>query len=44
MLEREAEITQHAAIGHQRQHAIYMRIGINVMETHPDAERAERFP
>jgi hypothetical protein len=43
MLEGDVEIRQHAAIGHQRQHTIDMRIGIDIVETHPDAERAERL-
>ena len=43
VLEGNVEIRQHAPLRHQRQDLIHMRIGIDVMEPHPGAERAERL-
>ena len=43
MLERDVEIGQHLALCHQRQHVVDMRIGIDVVQPHPGAERAERL-
>ena len=42
MLERNVEIGQHLALGHQRNHVVDMRVGIDVVQPHPDAEFAER--
>ena len=41
MLERNVEIGQHDAIGHQLDHVIDMRTGVHVMRPDPRAERAE---
>ena len=43
MLEGNVEIRQHAALGHQRQNLVDMGIGIDIVQAHPDAERAERL-
>ena len=40
---RECRDKAGRALGHQRQHLIDMRIGIDVMQPHPGAERAERL-
>ena len=42
VLERDVEIGQHLALGHQRDDLVHMRIGIDVMQPHPGAELAER--
>ena len=42
VLERDVEIGQHLALGHQRDHVVDMRVGIDVMQPHPGAEFAER--
>ena len=39
MLERHVQVGQHAAVGHQRQHLVDMRIGIDVVQAHPGAMR-----
>ncbi len=41
VLERDVEIGQHLAVGHQRDHRVDVRIGIDVVEPDPDAELAE---
>ena len=41
MLEGDVEIGQHLALGHQLDHVVDMRIGIDVVQPHPGAERAE---
>ena len=41
VLERNVEIGQHRAVRHQRDHLVDVRIGIDVVQPHPDAERAE---
>ena len=43
VLERNVEVGQDRALGHQRDHLVDMRIGIDVVQPHPDAERAERL-
>ena len=42
VLERDVEIGQHLALGHQRDDVVDMRVGIDVMQPHPDAEFAQR--
>ena len=41
VLERDVEVGQYAAFGHQRDHAVDVGIGIDVVESNPDAELAE---
>ncbi|CLA17435.1 Uncharacterised protein [Mycobacterium tuberculosis] len=41
MLERDVEIRQHLALGHQADDFIDMRVGVNVLQPHPCAEFAE---
>ena len=41
MLKGNVEIGQNLAFRHQRQHLVDMRIGVDVMQPHPDAELAE---
>ena len=41
MLEGNVEIGQDLALGHQRDDLVDMRIGIDVVQAHPGAERAE---
>ena len=41
MLERDVEIGQDLALGHQRDDLVDMRIGIDVVQPHPGAELAE---
>ena len=42
VLERNVEIGQNLAFGHQRNDVVDMRVGVDVMQPHPDAEFAER--
>ena len=42
MLEWHVEVGEHFAVRHQRDDVIDVRIGIDVMQPHPDAELAER--
>ncbi len=42
VLERDVEIGQHLALGHQRDDLVDVRVGIDVVQPHPDAELAER--
>ena len=41
VLERDVEIGQHVAVRHQRDDVVDMRVGIDVVQPHPGAERAE---
>ena len=41
VLERDVEVGQHLALGHQRDHVIDVRIRIHVVHAHPDAELAQ---
>ena len=43
MLERDVEIGQHLAVGHQRNDVVDMRVRIDILQPHPDAEFAERL-
>ena len=43
MLEGNVEIGQHFAVRHQRQNVVHMGIGIDIVQPHPHAERAERL-
>ena len=38
MLEGDIEIGQHLALGHQADHLVDMRVGIDVVHPYPDAE------
>ena len=42
VLERHVEIGQHFAVRHQSNDIVDVRIGVDVMQPHPDAELAER--
>ena len=42
VLKRDVEIRQDLALRHQRDHGIDVRVGVDVMQPHPDAEFAER--
>ena len=42
MLERDIQIRQHALLAHQRDDGVDMRIRIDVVQAHPDTERAQR--
>src|ERR1700741_1671891 len=42
VLERYVEIGQHAPLRHERDDLVHVRIGIDIVQPHPDAERAER--
>ena len=41
VLERDVEIGQDRALGHERDQVADMGVGIDVVEPHPGAERAE---
>ncbi len=41
VLEGDVEIGQHEAFGHQRDQVADMGVGVDVVEPHPGAERAE---
>ena len=41
VLERDVEIGQHLAFRHQRDDLVDVRVGIDVVQPHPDAELAE---
>ena len=41
VLERNVEVGQHLAVRHQRDHVVDMRVGIDVVQPHPDAELAQ---
>ena len=41
VLERHVEVGQHFAVRHQRDHLVDVRVGVDVMQPHPDAELAE---
>jgi hypothetical protein len=41
VLERDVEVGQHPALGHQRQHLVDVRVGIDVVHAHPGAQLAE---
>ena len=41
MLERHVEIGQHFAVGHQRNDVVDVRVGVDVVQPHPDAELAQ---
>ena len=43
VLERHVEVGQDLAFGHQRQQVVDVRIRIDVVQAHPDAEFAERL-
>ena len=43
VLERDVEIGQHLALGHQRNDVVDVRVGVDVMQPHPDAEFAQRL-
>ena len=40
VLERDVEIGKNFALGHQRNDIVDMRVGVDVMQPHPDAEFA----
>ena len=42
VLERDVEVGQHLALGHQRDHLVHVRVRIDVVQAYPGAERAER--
>ena len=42
VLKRHVEIGQHLAVRHQRDDLVDVRVGIDVVQPHPDAELAER--
>mmetsp|Transcript_26280 Transcript_26280/g.62263 ORF Transcript_26280/g.62263 Transcript_26280/m.62263 type:complete len:457 (+) Transcript_26280:435-1805(+) len=39
MLEGHIQIGQHQAFGHQRQHLVHMRVGVDVVQAHPGTKR-----
>ena len=41
VLERDVEIGQHLALGHQRDDLVDMRVGVDIVQPHPGAELAE---
>ena len=41
VLERDVEVRQHPPLRHQRDHGIDVRVRVNIMQSHPRAERAE---
>ena len=41
VLERDVEVGQHLALGHQRDHVVHVRVRIDVVQPHPGAELAE---
>jgi hypothetical protein len=41
VLEGDVEIREHAPLRHQRNHGIHVRVRVNIMQTHPRAERTE---
>ena len=41
VLERHVEVRQQLALGHQRDHVVDVRVRIDVVQPHPDAELAE---
>ena len=43
MLERDVEVGQELALRHQRDRRVHVRVGVDVMQPHPDAELAERL-
>ena len=43
VLERHVEVGKDLALGHQRDHVVDVRIRIDVVQAHPDAELAERL-
>ena len=43
VLEGDVEVRQDLALGHQRNDVVDMRIGIDVVQAHPDAELAQRL-
>ena len=42
VLERDVEVRQHLAVGHQRNHVVDVRVRVHVVQAHPRAERSER--
>ena len=38
---RHVEVRQHLAVGHQRNHVVHVRVRVDVVQAHPDAERAQ---
>ena len=42
MLERHVEVGQHLALRHQRDDLVHMRVGIDVVQPHPDAQLTQR--
>ena len=43
MLKGNVEIGQHLAFGHQRNDFVDVRVGIDIVQAHPDAELAQRL-
>ena len=43
VLERHVEVGKDLALGHQRNDVVHVRIRIDVVQAHPDAELAERL-
>ena len=43
VLEGDVEVGQDLALRHQRQHLVDVRVGIDVVQPHPGAERAQRL-
>ena len=41
MLEGNVEVGEDESLGHQRNDLVDMRVGVDVVQSHPDAERAE---
>ena len=41
MLKRDVQVGQHQALGHEWQDVIHMRVWVDIMQPHPDAELAE---
>ena len=39
MLERNVQVRKDAALGHQRQHLVHVRVGVDVMQAHPGPVR-----
>ncbi|MNF61163.1 hypothetical protein D3C84_427990 [compost metagenome] len=43
MLERDVQVRQDLARGHQRDHIVNVRVGVDVVQAYPYTEGAERF-
>ena len=43
VLKGNVEVGQDLAFRHQRQHGVHMRVGVDVVQPHPGAKRAQRL-